>query len=213
MKRFLIVLLFLILGFIGTEFFLSAHPHQGTQQVAEKAKIQGFSLENAPTDSLQGTIATLSGTVQWQSRVATEPAQIKEPRTIQQGEELRTGKDGTVSVQIHEGPLLTLLPNSHVNFIQTLPSSIVITQDQGTVTYHDSATNSLSVETLSLLTAMKSGMMTVSVNKTLDTAAITVTSGAATEAYNDSNNTSNVIPVAAGHAFLFNDDTLQGTLE
>ncbi|MGH7203177.1 MAG: hypothetical protein ACREHC_01895 [Candidatus Levyibacteriota bacterium] len=212
MKRVLLFISLFIIGFVFAIAFMHIHQQQTTQKIAERAKTSAFSLERAPTDSLQGKIATLSGTVNWQSRVATQPAQIKKPRIIQQGEELRTGKDGTVSVQMHDGPLLTLLPNSHVNFIQTLPSSMVITQDQGTVTYRTSG-KAVSIESLSLLTILHDGMMTVSVDQTVDTARIDVTNGNTTEAFNDSNNLSNVIPVTSGHAFLFSDDTLTGSVE
>ncbi|MGI8419208.1 MAG: hypothetical protein ACR2LN_01035 [Candidatus Levyibacteriota bacterium] len=212
MKQAFLFLLIGVAGLIGTEYLLSLQHHQTAQKIAEKAKASAFSLEKAPTDSLQGKIATLSGIVNWQSRIATQPAQIKKPRFIQQGEELRTGKDGTVSVQIYNGPFLTLLPNSHVNFIQTLPSSIVITQDQGTVTYRTQG-KKVSIESLSLLTTLNEGIMTVSVDQALDTVAIDVKKGNTTEAYNDSDNRSNVLPVTSGHTFLFNDDTLTESVE
>lgn len=45
-----------------------------------------FNPGTAPNDSLKGNIATFSGTVKWQSRIATEAAQINLPVPIQQGE-------------------------------------------------------------------------------------------------------------------------------
>lgn len=212
MKRILLFVLFCLLGFGITEGVMYVQHQQVQKRTAERAKTEGFSLERAPSNALQGKIVSLSGTVSWQSRIATQPAQIKEPRTIQQGEELRTGTNGSVSVQIMDGPTIILLPNSHVNFIQTLPTSIVITQDQGTVTYTASK-SSLSVDGLSLLTAMTDGKMTISVDQDQKTVITTVSEGTTTEAYNDANNTSSTTMVSAGNTFLFDDAAAAGSIQ
>ena len=213
MKRVLFFLLFLIIGFGITTFIMYSQQQQVKKQVEQQAKKTGFSLERAPSDSLRGTIASLSGSVQWQSRVATQPAELKTPRTIQQGEELWTGKDGSISVQLSNGHSITLFPNSHVNFIQTLPSSIVLKQDAGSITYQANGKSSLSVTSLNLLTTMTDGKMTIMVNKTQDGVSTTVLQGKATEAYNDANNTTSVSDVLAGQTFGFDDTVPQGAIQ
>lgn len=211
MKSTLLFLFFCILGICLTEWVTHVHQQSVTLKKAEIAKEQGFSLGSAPHDTLRGDITSLSGTVQWQSRTATQPAQLRTPRQIQQGEELRTGKDGSVSVQLSNGPLVTLSPDTHVNFIQTLPTSIVLLQDQGIVTYETD--RAVSVLSLDLLTMLQKGKMTISVSSDQTTVSNTILNGLATEAYNDANAITTVTSVSPGEKFIFDEATSAGLVQ
>jgi hypothetical protein len=207
-----LLLLFAIIGFGIATILLNVQQQQTKQLVAKQASENTFSLAKAPSESLQGKIASFSGSVQWQSRVATQPATLKQPQTIQQGEELFTGKDGNIVVELSNGLRMSLLPNSHVNFIQTLPTSIVIKQDKGKVTYNNDVKSNLSVTSLSLLTSLPQGTMTLNVNSDQDTILNLLTSGVAQEAYNDTNNNTQVTNLTAGKTFSFDDTSLTSTV-
>src|SRR5437763_1209366 len=95
-------LIFLISMLLGTIFiFVILIPPQKNIQTPHNVSAlptSAFSLENAPTKSLRGTIQTLTGEVEWQSRTATTPAALTTIATIQQAERLVTKDTGNVVV-------------------------------------------------------------------------------------------------------------------
>lgn len=172
-----------------------------------------FSLENAPEDSLKGTIASMSGTVNWQSRTAKTFVQLKSPRLIQQGEELSTGRSGKAGVLIQKAAAIILSPNSDVNFIQMLPINLVMEQDKGTVIYQDAGQSAMSVKTLDLITAVNRAWAVISVDSKTQTVTVIAQKSSITEGYVDSQGNSNVVTVNAGQKFVFDDTTQEGTVE
>lgn len=213
MKSLLIFLLFLVFGcvlVVGYEywkyeqnFFINPNSPITTK----------FSLSNAPTESLKGNIATMSGTVTWLSRTAKNPVNLISLRSVQQGEELGTGKNGKVSILINNAAAVIMSPNSDVNFIQMLPINLVMSQDKGTVIYQNTGQNAMTVNTLDLITAVNRAWTVISVDPTTKTVTITVQRGSVTEGYEDSQNNSNVVTVNAGQQFVFDDTTQEGTVE
>ena len=171
-----------------------------------------FSLSKAPSESIQGEIASMSGTVEWLSRTATKPVKIKSPQMIQQGEELSTGVNGNVDVVMKNDSVFSLTPNSHVNFVQLLPVNFVVEQDKGTVTYQDTSQVPISVKSFDLITIMTKGIYTVSVDPVNKTVVVTVDKGGVKEGYEDTQNTSNVVNLDAGQKFIFDDTTRVGTV-
>ncbi len=171
-----------------------------------------FTLGRAPQQSLQGKILSLSGQVDWQSRVATQPAQLETPAPILQGEELFTRATGKVTMDITTAAVITLSPNTHINLIQTLPTNIVIDQDQGTAIFSEKKASPLAVRCLGLVTQLKQGTSRISVDPDAGTVAIAVQTGSAVIAYNDAANNSHVKTIESGEQAVYDDTATLATI-
>lgn len=167
-----------------------------------------FSIEPPPSDTLVGIITQMDGTIQWESRVATEPAELTEKVPVAQGEKLITDKDGTISVQFATDTTIALEPESELNIVQTLPASFVFNQLKGTVTYdQDTDTIPVAVRARHLLIRIRSGSIIISFAD--DDPYITVdgTKGAFEVAYNDRELVSHRLSVEEGDTLIFDDET------
>lgn len=210
MKSLIVFVVFTLIG-IG---IVATYTKKAPTQLKEGLKLpfiqkNQFSLENAPSDSLRAKIATLSGQVKWQDRVATQPSEIKGPEVIQQGEELTTGSDGKLELEIPSGVLITASPKTNIAFIQTLPQNIVLSQTTGKAQYQKTGTNPVSVRIDRLLVEIQSGQITISISETKLTTTIDIQAGTITVAYNDLQNVSNVRQIQSGKEFIFNNSTRQ----
>lgn len=172
-----------------------------------------FSLTHAPSESLQGNIATMSGTVNWLSRTATKSIRLKSSRSIQQGEEISTGNNGHVVVIIHNAAAVSLSSNSQVSFIQLLPVNLVIEQDKGEVSYENKGEESMSIRTDDVLAEINRAVATITVDPDNNLITVTVVKGIVREGYEDSQNISNVVTVNAGSQFIFDETTKEGTVQ
>jgi hypothetical protein len=190
-----------------------------TSAVKERLKIQppplatAFSLQNPPKESLQGEIVSLSGDVAWQSRVATQPAQLKTPRKVLQGENIVTKTDGKVTMTFLNTVTMNMFSDSEVDIIQTLPANMVLVQQSGTTTYTVFGKVPVSVRAQDLLLQQKQGAMNVIVDKDAATVTVKVTDGNATAAYTDADNTSVLTPITSGRSFVFDETTLTGLVQ
>ena len=211
-----VFLLFLVFFFIGLAIMLSMH-YLDPQQLPIGYNKQGittkFSLSNAPTESLKGTIATVSGNVSWVSRTESKPVRPKVAQTIQQGEELSTGSNGKTVLRIQNDSLLVLSSNTHVSIIQLLPQNFVFVQDKGSILYENSIQVPISVKSLDLVTLITKGIATVTVDPNVQTVAVAVKTGIVKEGYEDLQNTSNVVTVSAGQTFVFDETNRTGTVQ
>ncbi len=171
-----------------------------------------FNPEIAPSDSMKGKIATYSGVVKWQSRVATEAAQIKLPDFIQQGETLETGDFGRTTVKFPGVSRIILFSQTKLDFAQTLPANIVLVQGKGKVEYQKLGDKDISVRALHLLIEQLWGNVVVSMSKDDPTMTVDVRSGAVKIAYNDSQNISREETVNTGQWLVFDDKTREITL-
>jgi hypothetical protein len=172
-----------------------------------------FSLENAPTDSLVGEIASFSGKVAWQSRIAPVAILINSPVKLHQGEEVDTYDDGNVNVNFPNGVIITAASNTQVNFIQTLPQAFVVEQKQGSVSYSKTGEKPVSIIALDLLVDVNSGENTVLVDKDKGEVTVTVKTGLVTVAFNDNDNNVNVVSLKVGDQYVFNDNTKIGVIK
>lgn len=172
-----------------------------------------FSLENAPSQSLQGRIASLSGNVQWQSRTAAQSVPLTMPRFMQQGEAVSTGDDGKILIKFPGFVTVNLLQDAVLNFIQTLPANLVFEQNSGIVSYTKEGAAPVSIRTFGLLTTMKQGIVIMVVKSTKENTAITVQKGSVIEGFNDTQNISNVVTINEGNQFVFNNDTKKGVIQ
>lgn len=211
MKSVVIFILFLFLGFILFIGYSYWENEQNNFINPNSPITTTFSMNNAPSTSLKGTIATMSGTVTWLSRTAKNPVQLQSPRSIQQGETLGTGKNSNVGVLINNAAAVSLSSNSDVNFIQMLPINLVMAQDKGTATYQNTGQNAMTVTTRDLITAVNRAWAVISVDPTAQTVTVAVQKGSVTEGYEDAHDNSTVVTVGAGQQFVFDDTTQEGT--
>lgn len=167
-----------------------------------------FSLEVAPSESLKGTIATMSGEVKWENRVATEAAVLKNFVGVEQGESLETGKDGVITVQFSDKAKITLGASSHVEIVQTLPVDLVFFQTLGQIEYIKTGDSNVSIRIKHLLIE-NAGDIEVLIDKVKPIVQVSVKSGSAKLAYNDSDNISQIVEVLNGETAAFNDDSRQ----
>lgn len=215
MKNLITFILFALIGIGATIIFIKALPQAAVRQPIKLPSFSQnqFSLENAPSESIKGKIATLSGDVKWQNRVATQAAQIVNPQVIQQGEELITGDDGLVSVEIPTAGQISISPKTDISFVQTLPQNVVFAQTKGKAEYLKTGSFPISIRSLSLLIQIESGDIIVSLSEATPIVTIEVKDGLITVAYNDSQNVSQVLKIESGKRFVFNNDTLQGVIK
>ncbi len=212
MKNLIVFVLFVIFGVGVIAAYTKRVPQTTSGETVKLPFIRQnqFSLENAPADSLRGKIATLSGDVKWQDRVATQSSQITNPINIQQGEELITGDN--VQVEIPRAVIINISPKTDLSFVQTLPQNVVLSQTKGTVEYQKTGTVPISIRVLRLLVGGE-GNITISVSDTKPTTTINVDTGSATVAYNDSQNVSIVKTINSGEQFIFDNDAREGVIE
>ena len=161
-----------------------------------------FSIENSPKDSLTGEVSSISGSVAWQSRSSNYATLIDSNIKLQQGEEVLTHDNGKSVVTFPEVGTFTLFPNTQLSFIQTLPVNFVIEEDQGLATYDKTSDKKLSVRALDLLININSGTTTISVDKDTTDIIVSVNSGSASAAFNDTDNQTNIITLEEGKKFL-----------
>ncbi len=164
-----------------------------------------FSIANPPKESITGKITSISGGVEWESRVATQPAQIAKPVPIRQGENLITKDDGNISLTFDNIGNIKLLPKTEVDFVQTLPVNFVVNQKSGTVVYIKEGTVPFSVRSLHLLTTI-TGEIKLVIDEQKPIITINVNKGSVTIAYNDLQNISHTQTIYEGKQFIFNDE-------
>lgn len=187
---------------------------QTNYQTPTSQPVSSFSLDNPPKDSLLGNIATMSGIIDWQSRVATQTAKLTDLRTqIVQGEMLQTGIGSSINVQFPTCCSLYMYPQTQLNFIQTLPANVVIQQTSGITEYVVTNSIPVAIRSLDLLTNINSGDILFSVSNTQPIITVFVKKGSMQASYNDLNYNSTVIPVYAGQTFYFNDQTREESVE
>ena len=215
MKKIFFFLYALVIGFILVGLYFR-FVYKGEVPIIEiKIPFVGsqFSLENAPSKSLKGKIISMTGEIEWQSRVATESSKLTNSTTqIQQGESLKTLSTGNITVQFGDAAKIILLPKTKVDIIQTLTDDIVFNQTSGSATYEKTASYPVSVRILHLLVE-NGGSVTASIDELTGIITVSSDKGGATAAYNDQNNTSNIVKIPEGQKYVFNDDTRQGELE
>lgn len=171
-------------------------------------KQTAFSLEKAPSESLSASIASFSGDVEWTSRVATTPAKLTSVKNFQQGEDIQTGKNGSITLSILNKAVIALSSNTMISLIQTLPANIVISQTTGTVVYTKKDSTPFSVRSGDLLINILSGTTDVHVDTENKRVVATVHTGSITVAYTDTQNKSQVVSAKIGQQLVFDDDTL-----
>ena len=169
--------------------------------------VSGFSLEQAPSQSLPAAITLLKGEVNWQSRVATQSSLLTQTsQIIQQGELVSTGKDGQLSLNFEKNGIITLAAESSLNVIQTQPEHFVVEQPLGSITYQNTSSSPISVRSLHLLIEQQTGSMTVAVDED-GVITATVAEGTVTAAFNDKNYNTQVVTLNKGEELTYDEAT------
>lgn len=206
MKQLLLFLISVLTGIICTDAFIFWEISFNKPPITPLSSLT-YSLAKPPKNSQSGFIASMSGIVNWQSRIATQPAQIITPRVLQQGENIYTMADSQLVADFQDNAEISLLPKTEVDIIQTLPVNYVFSQPKGSGIYTVRSTIPVSVRTLHLLVTIISGQEEVSVDPEKAMVTLHVSSGSAKAAYNDSSYTSTIVPLTSGNRVIFLDDT------
>lgn len=212
MKKLLIFIIFLFIGIVLGNSYYVWESNQTNSNMAGVKKEPRFSIEKGPKNSEVGTMQSMSGTIKWESRIATEASQIIKPVPIRQGEELISGEDGSATIHYQRGLTISLSPNSHISFVQMLPTNFVLNQLKGTIEYQINKSTPLAIRALHLLTQMNDGDVSMGVDLEKESIRITVKRGSVTIAFNDLQNVSNVINLKEGDKYLFDDENRQGNV-
>lgn len=206
-KKILLAVVTAVIVFIlttSTYLLISKHSFQFLSPLSTSH----FSLYNPPGDSLTGNIATLSGKILWQSRIATEGAQITSVRKLQQGEEISTGDDGKITIEFPGVGIANLEKDTDIAIIQTLPADLILQEKNGTAIF--SKTNSnipLSVRALDLLVNAQLGKFSINVDKDKSLVEVSVEEGSINLAYTDNQNVTQIISLSNGKGVIFNNKT------
>lgn len=168
-----------------------------------------FSLDEAPSTSLRGSLSKVAGEVNLQTRLATEPAALSSAKRIQQGEALVTGEDGSLVVTFSDKVAMNISAGSNVDFVQTLPEHIVVIQREGSVEYKTEPEALVSVRSMHLVADIASGS-DITLEKDAELLTFTVEKGSVIVAYNNLDNVTTKEMIAEGETYVFNDDTREG---
>lgn len=213
MKRlfFFAFIVGLIAAFIYSYWKTNKVTITSTKKSVEKKS--GFSIDEAPKNSIKGTIESMLGIVKWESRIATAPSEIIKPVTISQGEVLETDKNGEATITFKNIASITLSSESKISITQTLPINFVFDQKQGSITYEKLGETPISVRALHLLTKINYGKIILSIDKETGEITINAKKGSAQIGFNDINNVSTVKDIQEGEKVIYNDDTRETSTE
>jgi hypothetical protein len=209
--------LFLLLGFFIVVLYANKNVSDSNPIIQNLNEINpqaaGFSLENAPQNSLTANISTISGTVKWESRIATEAAVITLPQIIKQGEKIVTGIDGNVAINISSDSAIIILPNTDLDFIQLLPGNLILKQNSGRVEYTITDNLPLTIRSFGMIAKLSSGKFKITVDAETGIVTIEDQHGDVTLAYNNKQFISKVWNITTGETLIYNDDTRRVIIE
>lgn len=206
---FIAVILFFTGIFIGTDIYWRQNINHGG-----KADIStDFSVNDAPKDSVKGEIASMSGKILWQSRIASEPGELASLNQVQQGEKIITGGSGNIKVTFKNNGSISMFPDSELNIVQTLPQNFVFEQDKGSIEYQTDSDTFLSTRIYKLLTTLKKGTMNINIDDKGEFTTCSLINGESEVAYNDINFLSHTLTLTSGDKFIFDNFTREGFME
>lgn len=214
MKYLFIFLIFLFIG-IGITFGFSVWKKEKAVVLTKITPPQEnrFSIEPAPKQTLTGLVATMSGQILWQSRIATQPAERKDLKQIKQAELLVTGKESSASVIFKDAVTINLFSESEIEFVQTLPVNFVFRQNKGKINYVKKGSIPLSVRSLHLLMTFTDGEYFLNTDSENHTMELTVKKGLVKAAYNNLQFETQTIEIKEGEKFVFEDDSRTGEIK
>ncbi len=169
--------------------------------------ISPFSVDTPPSESLSGTLATMSGIVLWESRSATNPVVIHAPQKLQQGESLLTAT-GSATIDFPGIVQAVLAKDTQMNIIQTLPASFVLQQTKGSAVFTiASGVTPVSLRAMDLLISTSSATISLTVDAKKAEVGVHVQEGSVHLAYEDTNFVTQLMTLQKGQTFYFNNNT------
>lgn len=212
--KIIILICFILLGILVFALYNNLTARPVVQNLTEKPSPSGspLSILTPPSESLKAKVSSFTGKIKWQSRIATEAAEVDSLKEIQQGEQIETEVSSNLIVEFPNIWRINILSNSKLDFAQTLPANLVIAQKEGSAEYQKLGENVLSVRALHLLINQNQGDMVVIVDKDNNNVFINVKTGFVTVAYNDDENISQVVQVKTGQRLNFDDETREAVV-
>ena len=212
-----VLILLFSAGYILVGYFFNNNSNTNTNIISKtpvtESEIESikYSLEEPPSQSLRGKIATMSGEIHWQSRTATESSQITDLREIVQGETLWTKDSSQLKLVFDTVCGVEMSENTTIDVVQTLPVNLVFRQSEGLTIYEKTGEYPLSVRSLSLLSDID-GKTEISIDGDKNIIYVNVVSGSTTIAHNDADYVSHQLQISEGQTYSFNHDNRKGVL-
>lgn len=167
------------------------------------SKKSSFSLQ-PPSEALTGRLIEAVGEVKKEPREDEEFKETEKGEQILDGEKLATGGKSKTVVEFPNFAKVSLASNSEVAFVSLLPSSFVVSQSLGSVTYELlQDDNPISVRSLHALLSFNSGESEVTVKE--EEIIVKVSSGQAKLALVDLENKTHVWQLEKGQKALIDD--------
>lgn len=203
-KNVLIFLFFLLVGFGGLYTYLSSNPKLKSIVLKEILTGSKFSLLDAPKMSLKARITNFSGEVNWKSRIGDDFEKVISPSlSLQQGESLKTGIDGEITINFDQVSEIILGNSSSIDIVQTIPNDLVFSQYDGKIEYKKLSSIPVSVRAKRLLIEV------LSVTKIQIDGDLISVWGDAKIAYNNNANITKVLEVPKNKSLIFNNQSLK----
>lgn len=209
MKYFILFVIFLVIGFTSVLGYklVTTKTNGSITNIINNITKPGFSIDEAPSESIRGNIKDISGDVSWISRTATEGAKLASTTVLQQGEEIQTGENGNLLIEFPSESLIKVQPKTQIDFIQTLPVEFVTSIASGSATFTKISNVPVSIRAMHLLIRQNSGELSIGIDSDKSIVNINVLSGSIRVAYNDLNLNSQVLDFSEGKKITFNDTT------
>jgi len=201
-----------IIGFlvgIVTIFGYSIFKTQNLQPkpvINKQTPTSTFSIESPPSESLKGSITSRSGTLLWESRIATTPGKLKDTVQIQQGERLITEDKSSVTVNFDDVCSIVFSENADLSFIQTLPIDLVVEQKKGKIEYTVNGKTPLSIRIRNALITKKSGIIEIIVTDNDPMITISTVQSTVQIGFNDLDYVSQVFTLQEGQVYEYNSE-------
>jgi hypothetical protein len=208
MKNLVLFITGLLFG-IGAVFGYSILKTQNIPQkqaINKKPPASTFSIEPPPSESLKGLIATRSGSLLWESRIASSPGKLENTIQIQQGERLITEAKSSTTVNFDQVGSFELSENSELSFIQTLPVEFVVEQKKGKIKYTNNGKTPLSIKIRSAIITKKSGIIEITLTDDDPVILISTIQGSSQIGFNDLDYVSQVFTLREEQIYEFNSD-------
>ena len=216
MKKIFLGIIFFLLGAtaaLGVNFAKNHSVPEPIITIGKKASSfepTKFSLEQAPSDSIKGQITSMGGDIWWQSRTATEPAQLTETIPIQQGETLIASDEGKLTVSFNPAATITLFPETQVEIIQTLPLNLVFNQTKGIGQYQVSGASPVTIRGFNLIVNIDEGLLNIDTDEETGVITLSLKTGAAKVGYNSPEFDSKVWSLEPGDVFKYDSNERRG---
>ena len=118
-----------------------------------------------PQQSIGATLTVLNGIITEYSRNSTEAASISDSTRLVQGDSIESDATSSAQLVFDNNLYLEMGPSANLQFIDTIPSELLLWQQDGQIEYSSTASATpITIRSLSLLTTIASSSATITVN-------------------------------------------------